>query len=488
MEKQTIIKLTENFFKNLKCELNWDGSLLLINKVPVDFVKLYEKAPPYIFAFDEETHKMIPDSELITRGSLLLKLMATYLENKAQTTILKINFEPDLKQIIKNNLDLKDYEIINILSEEKSEFIFRFIFMTTLQYLNEKEQIMTQIYINNNNVIENIDINKYPTTSGKIEDKGKEEVLIEEIKSNYNIAKENLKTRLQKKTKEITDELSKSLEAALLRVNSHYLRMISELEKEHQKNIENLKNSLEKLPKANEKNKPIIEERIKRLEETIKSSKIKEDIEKLEKEKLFFLSDEKNKHSINLNNSLMNTTVIYYPVYDIKLFLKNKTQLKELKLIYNPLSSELSKIFCESCKKEIKEFALCDSLHVSCKDCLSICPRCAKRICKSCEELKCNICGGKICSKCATICTVCKKPICNSDIRKDNLTGKHICSSCAEFCSSCNKFSTKGSFKQCDNCRKKICMNCLKSKYVNGKSMRLCSSCAGSVKPVKIDF
>jgi hypothetical protein len=483
MEKEAIIKLTENFFKNLKCELNWDGNLLIVNKVPADFVKLYEKASPYIFAFDSESHKNNPDSELITRGSLLLKLMATYLENRAQTTILKINFEPDLRQIIRDNIDLKNYEIASILKEEKNDFIFRFIFMTTLQYLNEKEQIMTQIYINNNKVLENIDINKYPVISGKIGDKSKEKALVEEIKSNYNIAKDNLKTRLQKKTKEITDELSKDLEKALLRVNLHYSKIILELEKEDEKNIENLKISLEKLPKANEKNKPIIEERIKRLEETIKNSKVAEEVQKLQKEKQFFLSDEKNKHSINLNNSLMNTTVIYYPIFNFKLFLKDKTKLKELKFIYNPLNLELSKIFCESCGKEIKELALCDSLHVSCKDCIGVCPRCSKKICKSCEELKCSICGGKICSKCALVCSVCKKHICNSDTRKDSLTGKDICSNCSEFCNSCNKFFSKNSFRQCDNCRKKLCVNCIKSKYVNGKSMKLCNSCADSVKP-----
>jgi hypothetical protein len=488
MEKQAIMKLTENFFKNLNCEVNWDENILIINKVPSDFVKLYEKNPPYLFAFDDVANKNNPESELISRGSLLLKLMTTYLENKAQTTILKLDMKPDLKQIIKENLDLNNFEILNMLTDEKNDFIFRFIFMTTLQYLNEKEQMMTQIYLNGDKILEDFDISKYLATTGKIEEKNKEKELLISTKSNYEFAKENLKRLLEKKTKEISDKLSKSLEKALDRINSHYSHMIQELEKENKKNIDNLELSNQKLPRASDKNRKIIEERIARLEETIKNSTIKEDIDKLEKEKQFFISDEKHKHSINLNNSLMNTTIINYPIYSFKLFLKNKNQLKELKFSYNPVNNELSKLYCDSCKKEITEIIICDSGHLSCKDCISVCPRCQRKTCKSCQQLKCNICSGKICQKCATQCIICKKYICNSDIKKDNLTNHNICSSCAEFCNSCNKFSAKNSFRQCENCRKKFCSNCIKPKYVNGKTMRLCPNCTINIKPVRINF
>lgn len=476
METEQIKRLVESFFKNIKCESIWENNLLLISKVPQDFEKLYEKSSPYIFAFDAETHAKNADSEIITKGSILLKLITAYLENKAQTTLLRIKFEPDLKEIVKNSIDFKDYQIINIIKEIKNEYIFRFIFQTTMQYLNEKEQLITPVYIRNNEVLDNFNVDNFETLAGKKEDAKKE--LLEQIKLNYNLAKETLKQKLKPKTIEITNELNKSLEKGLERINLHYAHMVEEIEKEHQKNKDALENSKAKIIRANEKNRPIIEERIKRLEETIKNSTIDKDKEKLEKEKFFFINDEKQKNSINLNNSLMNTTIIYYPVFNFKILLKSKTSLnKEIKISYNPIKNELSKIFCESCKKEINEINICETGHLSCFSCMTNCPRCGKKICNSCKKLACNICGGRICSKCATLCSRCLRYTCNSDIRKDSITGKNICSGCTDFCMQCSKFSDKTSFKQCESCRKKFCSNCIKIKYTCSKPKHLCREC-----------
>lgn len=486
MEKESIIKLTENFFKNLKCETIWENSLLLVHKVPNDFEKLYEKSSPYIFSFDEETSRNNPDSELITKGSLILKLMAVYLDNKAQTTILKIDFNPDLNEIIKNNIDFKNYEVVDLNRNIKNDYIFRFTFLTTLQYFNDKEQIITSIYLNNNQLLNDFNIDDYPSISGKKEDTKKE--LLDEIKSNYAVARENLKLKLHNKTREVSLSLNKSLERALDRLNSHYNHQIMEIKKQNENNIENLKNSKMKLEKTKEKNKQIIIDRINRLEEAIKNSRINEEIEKLEKEKQFFLNDEKHKHSINLNSSIMNTTVIYFPIFEFKIQIKTKDHKpKELTFTYHPLKKELSKIYCESCNSEINEIFLCESNnHLACSNCLTICPRCGKKVCKSCRQLSCNICGGEICEKCATLCNVCKKYICNSDTRKDNLSPGNICSNCSDFCSSCSKFSDKKTFRNCDSCRTKVCRKCIRSKIVNGKSMSLCNDCYSKInsKPV----
>ncbi len=487
METESIKKLTENFFINLKCNIAWDNNVLIVNKVPQDFEKLYEKSSPYAFSFDEETSKNIPESELITKGSLLLKLMANYLNNKAQTTILKLNFEPDLKEMITSSIDFKDHQISNINKTIKYDYIFRFTFLTTLQYLNEKEQIITAIHMMDNKILEDFNTNKYQTLAGK-----KEEIksdLSEETKASYNIAKENLKTKLQGKTKEVSELLQKSQESAFNRINSHINHRIEELQKIHNSNIKNLQLSKEKLPKTNEKNKQVLLERIKRLEETINNSKINEEIEKLEKEKQFFLNDEKQKHSVNLNNSLMNTTIIYYPIFDFNVKLKTKNiKDKEISFNFNPLNNELSKIHCESCKQEIDEIILCDINHLSCKSCIKVCPRCGKKKCKSCKQISCNVCSGEICEKCATLCTKCLKYACISDIRKDNTTGKDICTRCSDFCTSCNKFAAKDGFKRCDNCKQRVCRKCLKSKYINGKTLNLCNQCYPKInnKPFRI--
>lgn len=480
-EQENIKNFIENFFKNLKSNVSWKNNILTIDKVSPDFEKLYRKCP-YFFAFDELSYEKNKGSELITKGSTLPKIIASYLENKAETTLLKINFNIDIKNEIKNMVDFKEYPIQKILEEIKYDYIYRFIFLTTFQYINEKEQLITQIYTKDNKILEDFNIEDYPKIEGKKQDLKKESEISNEIKSGYKISKEKLRIMTSTKIEEISKELNESLEMGVKRVNTHYNHQIQELDTEKNKNLDNLKILNQKLMNANEKNKPIIEEKINRISYMLKNSKAEEEIQRLAKEKEFFINDEKHKHSLNVVNSLINTTVIYYPIYNFKVCIKPKNILaKELIFTYNPFTEMLSQIFCDSCKKEIKEINICSESHLSCMNCMAKCPRCANKICRSCENIICNVCGGIICRKCSTICTRCLKPACNSDLYKD-ITGKFICKNCAEYCTLCKRFINKNYYKQCAICKKSFCKNCMKERYVGTDLKLVCKTCEPKVK------
>jgi hypothetical protein len=480
-EKENIKNLVENFFKNLRCSIVWKEDILIVENVPVDFEKIYRKSP-YQFVFDETAYMINKDAELITKGSTLPKIISSYLDKKAQTTLIKIDFEMSIKDEILKHIDFKEYLIQKILEDKKYEYIYRYMFLTSFQYLNEKEQLISTIYVKDNKILDGFNIEGFNTSEGKKSDLKKDSIIFEKIKDNYNLSKDTLRSLISPKINEISIDLNQSLEHEIKRIESHYSSRISEIKNEINKNNENLKLLDIRLLKANDNNRSMIQEKINKIKYSLNDPSNNEEIQRLNKEKEFFINDEKNKHSLNLSNSLMNTTLIYYPVYTIKVFVKQKDSVsKEIAFNFNPLTQILSKIFCDNCKKEINEINICGSAHLSCQDCIAKCPRCGKKICKSCKNIVCNVCGGIICQKCSIICSRCLKNTCNSDLFKDNITGNPICKNCVEFCDSCKRYTNKSNYKTCEICKRNFCINCLTDKFVNDKIRKVCKNCQSKI-------
>jgi len=473
--KNELIKLTEQFFKSLKCEVMWKDKVLFIDKVPADFEKFYGKKSPFNFVFEKEY--LNEDTELITRGSSLIKIIADYLDNRAQTTLLKIVFKIDLKEELKEKIDFNDYEIINLLEKNHNDYIYRFTFLSVLQYLNEKEQIITPIYVHDKSILDNFSIEDYQSDVGK-----KDEVKIDDVKEHYLVAKEKLKILLQPNISSVGKILDESLENELKRLGAHYMNQIGEIYNEIQENEKKITELTSKLSgKSSEENKKIFLEKIEKLKQNADNLKKSEDFVRFEKEKELSMNDEKNKHSLNISNNLMNTTIIYYPIISIRASVKRKKDRisKEIKMEYNPLTKKLSSLFCEGCGKEIKEINICSSNHLSCKDCIEKCPSCFNILCKNCKKSICNICSAEMCNKCESVCIKCSKPVCKSHSCKDFLSGKDLCTNCSEYCSCCSRFSPKTNFKRCEICKSNVCSSCLRTKIIAGKTKTACVNCIG---------
>ena len=348
--------------------------------------------------------------------------------------------------------------------------------MSILQYLNEKDQVITPIYLHDKSILEDFNIDDYETIPGK-----KEDVQLAFVKEQYPIARERLKIVLQPKIAHATYFLNKSLEKEMKRIESHYLSQVGEIYKEINDNQDRINDLTEKLSgKSSDDNKKLFLEKIERVRKNIDSLKASEDFQKFEKEKEFFVTDEKHKHSLNISNNLMNTTVIYYPIYSIRASVKRKLDRvsKEIKLEFNPLTKKLSPLLCEGCEKEVKEIIICASNHISCRNCIDKCPSCFNLVCSHCEKSVCSICNAQMCKKCQSHCSSCQKYSCKSHSCRDSLSGKTLCTNCAEYCSCCGKFSAKINFRRCESCKNNVCIRCLKTRMINGKSKAVCANCA----------
>lgn len=440
-----IKKFTEAFFTNLKCQLSIENKILKVEKVPKDFEAFCGKKAPYYFSF-EQMACPLNDVEVMTKGSVFLRAMSSYLENRAQTTLLKINFP----QLDLSKLKLNNCKIIRSSLKETHEFIFRFTFQTTLQYLNEKEQSINEIFIDSP---ENFSLEKFPVVEGK-----KKEISLPDPKEKYEAARKKVREAINPKLEKISIELEKKLQAGIERVKNHYRHHFAEIDTELKRYKEQLADLEAGKTSGDIKNIP---SRINKLSEQISELEKKKRLEEsgdgpIAKEEKFFLNDEMNKHSLNLDTKLLNTTIIYYPIFNYTLMLKSEDAGRQIELTFNPLKMQANDFFCESCKKPLNEIFLCSSGHLSCKGCQEKCRECGKDFCSLCLDKTCSYCSKKICKKCAFNCAKCGKTYCKSHTKK-TLEGKQSCILCTKTCSSCGQASDY--LKRC-SCNNLFCSKC----------------------------
>ena len=414
-----IRNFTAAFFNTLKSKLVWQGDnreILNVFDIPESFQKFYGKKGPYKLVFQESDKLKFPDAELINSSSFLISCMRELLENKGQTTLLRINFELDPKLALKNNFLFKNCDITSITKKEHPKTIIRFTFQTIFQYLNEKEQVMHEIYLEEGKIID-FNLHDFKTLEGK-----KETISIDDIKAEYSTAKDQVRNKIEPQIQKISSMLDKRIEKEIERIKLHFANQLAELT---QKESE-IKKDLEAL-KLIENKEELTLTKIQKLEQALREINNSNQKEKLDRERQFFIKDETQKHALSLNTKLINTTVIYYPLYTFSGFLRNHDSTRIIEIKYHPILKEFSKLFCDCCKNEIKKVSLCSSGHLSCENCLRGCSDCGKDFCNLCLTHSCFICSKKLCKKCTNRCSKCHKDKCSSHMASNN-----ICQSCEE--------------------------------------------------------
>lgn len=404
MEK--IINFVEGFFKNIGASLSWDKDILEINNIPASFESFYGKKAPYYFSFIglKENNSEI---EFITGNSFLIGCIKDFLQTRGQTTLLRIVLEDKLKEKILKNFFLKNSSIQGIVKQEKSDYLLRFNFQTIFQYLNLKEQVNKEFYFYHGEKV-NFNLKDYQTLEGK-----GQELDIGSIKKEYSMAKEEVKKAIQSNISQISIELDGKLDKELKRIREHFVHQIKEITQK--------KENLEKDLKVAEKNNPTRAEKLKKAIEEIDTSEIEN---KLKKEEEFLINDEKHKHALNVSTRLVNTTIVSFPIYQLKINLLGSAS-GVMDLEYHPLLEKFSKIYCSSCKKEIQIINLCSSGHVSCDKCFRGCSNCGKDYCNPCLERTCFSCGKRLCKKCSKKCFKCGKYKCVS-----HFSSLGVCETC----------------------------------------------------------
>lgn len=418
---------TESFFTTLKAQLDWQGKVLQVHSVPTEFETFIGKKAPYTIVFDTTS-----PGELVARGSSLLKSMTSYLESKGQTALIKLVFEHDYLVALKRYFSFKGCELTSISKQARFTPIYQFSFATTLQYLNEKEQLLNTIHIENGTLIP-FNIGEYTYTAGNAQ-----ECNAQDVKSSYQTAKQAVRDRSMPRLEELSALLSEKLSRETERIEQHYGQRRKERADTRTRLQEQL-TQLEKTPPT-----PITAQKKERILESLKNMNAENIDAMIAQEQTFFLKDESFKHSLTVDTKLVSTTVIYYPIHILTLTIKNNDVTRAVTLEYNPLKNcFLTPLGCENCKHELREILLCSSSHILCSTCFGTCRSCERGICSLCTKKACLACARTLCKRCVTRCSVCWKDACTQHIHTNYSTGSLGCTLCLKQCTQCKHYGDK---------------------------------------------
>lgn len=292
MEQKVIKEFCIDFFKFLNADVTVNNDSIIARNAHDDFERFVGKKSPYILTFDASTHEKIEDSELIAKGSYILKAMRDYIGDFGETSILRAN-----KEIIN---ELKNIKI-------NDNYLLCFTFISTIEHLNKREQSISSFITSDDKII-NIDITKY-----KLKDETSYDTLNINPDKAYDLCKKELKKIINKKTKKIKKELKEKLAKELYRIKNHYQNQLSEKDEDlenNKRNLELLNHHLDRAYEQSEKTKLI--EKIKRAQDIIEKLKKDDYVNRIDREKDFFIKDETYKHSLNITNQLINVSVILF--------------------------------------------------------------------------------------------------------------------------------------------------------------------------------
>ena len=456
-----IKKFSEEFFKNLKCQTRWEtlegvdsegnkNNILVVENVPKNFEDLFGKKSPYKISFVQG----LRGCDFVGRGSRLLTTMVKFLENLGKATLLKIDFDCDPKTEIDKVISLKNCEINNIIKRHKNNFFSRFTFITTFRYVNKTEQIVSEIYVHDGKVV-NGDLDGYTILEGEVKN-----AQIGNVKDDYKIALRELKNSLDEESMKIGGTLSNTLEIEISRIRQHYNNLLSELGGDLTETLQKINEVELKLRTADEPNAQSLKTKLNRLRNELVKIGKDDSRDKILREQKFTIKDIMQKYSLNIDNKLVNTTVIYYPIFNFDLFLKGDSLKRLIKMEYDPLTKTINKLKCELCGIEISQLNLCSSGHISCDDCFGKCGECGKQFCKKCLKKSCSVCGKKLCKNCSIMCFGCGKYVCSDHMRKDCVSGDERCVNCLRACMRCHGLSSEKYFDEAVD-GSKICQKCI---------------------------
>jgi hypothetical protein len=394
------------FFKQIKSEVKEEGDCLFVSSVPQGFEKFSGKKGPYKFSFDKEREGY----EFVSNNHYLIKTIKDFLEGRGETTLLKVKFDINLKEELKKTIPFMNSEIKSINKIALNDKIVQFSFSTTFRYLNESKVKINKIFLREGKVIEDPKILDFF--------EGHKRDLVDlDIEKEYSAAKEELKKAISPDLEKIKEELNEKLSQEIERIEKLYEEHLSETKEKEaalQKQIENNKDNPEKKEK---------------LEKSFEILKEENSVSKIKAEREEFIQKEIKKYGLKIDTKLINTTIIYFPIYQLSLTLElEKGNLKIIEIVYSPLDKKISPLYCKSCGKELEEIIVCSSGHLTCRECGDKCNSCDGIYCKSCSTKECSECHRVTCQRCQNTCSSCGKVFCNLHIRESN--GRKVCKMC----------------------------------------------------------
>jgi hypothetical protein len=466
MEKNDIQKFVDEFFRTLGCTLVYKENILEVTNIPSQFENFVGKRGPFLLSFDRPEK----GAEVLKRGGYFLTAMANYLKTKSKITLIKldINFDPE-KEILAR-FTFPNSEIKGLSQSHQFETVTRFLFTTSFQYMNEKEHETIPIFIKDGKIFDLDLIKLYPSIEGN-----KKEITLSDFSEDYDLAKKVIKEKTMGKIQRLSRDLANSLSAESQRITAHYNQRMLEIDAEHGNLISQISHIKEELEKKPEEKKLIV--RLQKSQETLANLKADERKKDLQQESELALHEEKNKYKLNVNHSLINTSVIYYPVYKFVLTLVNERARCNVVIDFDPVQKHMPPFVCPGTKNKIYKIYLDDAGMACSKESLTECFESGNFYCSSSMKLICAHSGRGIHPSNAGICSVTKKTYGKSYLKKDSLTGRLIYHNLLKFCPSCHGQTLEKTFTSCPSCGTKVCPRCLKKAFVEGEVKTKCGVC-----------
>lgn len=329
-------KLILEFFKDYNPSEK--KNILIIPKAPKEFEEIFGEKAPYKLVFSLNEHSRIKGSELITNGSYFLSSMKEYMDDKGQTSLIKLKFT--LPKTILNQIPLGNYSISKKQIKTKYTFLTEFTFFSNPQALNERKQFLKKYLVKDNKILD-LDLANFKFLKPNKKDIHDLEL---DLKKPYGLAKNKFKKYLHNNIKDLKIKLKEKLEKELKRIEEYYKNQIKEKDDEIvtcKRKITTLKGTLKHT--YYDRDIATIKRNIRESEVRCKMLEKKGYKERLKQEEAFHIKDEVNKHTLVIENKLVNATIFYYPITIFSLTLekkqkqKTKTSSKIIEVSYDPL-------------------------------------------------------------------------------------------------------------------------------------------------------
>ncbi len=471
---EQIRKFTEEFFRNLKCDVVEENGILVVENVPRSFEDLFGRAGPYNLIFSNRKSEMSVSRksiELVGKGSCMLIAITKYLEGTGKATILRIDFSSsgdlgesdlDVEAEVMKRLALRNCRLDSLTKGYKNNFFSRFSFISSFNYLNESDRLLSEIYVHNGEVVDG-DLNGYTVVDGE-----KLTVDSEKIKKDYGIAKIRAAELSKGKQEGLSNILKEKVEAEVVRIKEHYDKQLGELGGDLNEKLGRIREMELELRSCSDEDRAGVRKKLERLRGGLVKAGDDEIMERVLREREMTIGDVMQKFSLNVERKLVNTTVIYYPVYSFKLHLKeagvsdskSRSAEKLVDVVYDPLTKKFSGLDCESCKVSLERVSLCGSGHICCENCLDRCGECGGVFCVKCLKRRCKACGRKLCRDCVKMCLGCGGIVCATHLRRDCVSGEERCVSCLRACLRCHGMCEEKFFGEALD-GSKVCQKCL---------------------------
>lgn len=413
---EDVKQILMSFFQSIKSDISENKDSVIVKNISEKAQKIFGLSNSMEINFSNNGKGVFIDS-----NSDLYKKIKNYLRTNPSKTLLKIDFE--FPSNIREKIPLRNCSIDKIEKKHENNYFSKFTILTTFRYLNKTEQVLNDLFVFEGKIIGG-NLNDYNVQEGSVE-----EASTEHLTNDYNVAKDKLKDVLQMKVNEISSFLNVDLDKECKRIEEHYGKLIHEAELNKSRLMERM---------MEYKNNEDLE-RVKKIEETLKGLEEKGELQRIINEKDSVIKNEKMKYSLDVENKLVNTTVIYYPIFKIYLLLNEAGFVKKIEVIYDPLKDEVNKFTCDACKTTLDQINICHGGHICCSFCLHTCSECCKRFCRLCFAGVCESCGKLVCKNCAKTCSDCGKMFCKSCMRTSDLTGAEKCLNCISYCPVCSK-------------------------------------------------